>query len=170
MIRRVVLATLALWVLAGCSKDETAPSVTPPPEVSSAPPSTAVTLYFSAAQGLNPGASGQPAPVRVRLFELKNSAGFNRADYFALAERAQQTLGSDLLDQEEVLLQPGEQLNLERELNPATRQIGLVVGYRELDQAQWRSVLGVPPRDYQISLDVRAIRADAVPPSTRTAP
>ena len=30
MIRRVLLATLGLWVLAGCSKDETAPSVAPP--------------------------------------------------------------------------------------------------------------------------------------------
>lgn len=169
MIRRVLLTTLGLWVLAGCSKDETAPSVAPP-EVPPAAASTAVTLYFSAAQGLNPGATGQPAPVRVRVFELRNSAGFSRADYFALAERAQQTLGGDLLDQEEVLLQPGEQLNLQRELNPATRQIGLVVGYRELDRAQWRSVLAVPPRDYQISLDVRAIRADAVLSPTRTAP
>jgi len=58
-----------------------------------------------------------------------------------------------------VLLQPGEQLSVERPLDPATRQIGLVVGYREIDQAQWRSVLPVPPRDYQISLDVRAVRS-----------
>lgn len=165
MIRTLWLTTLSLLLLAGCSKDEVAPPVTP-----QAPASTAVTLYFSAAQGLNPGAGGQPAPVRVRLFELRNSAGFSRADYFALAEHAPQTLGSDLLDQEEVLLHPGEQLGITRELNPATRQIGLLVGYRELDQAQWRSVLAVPPRDYQISLDVRAIRADAVQPSTRTAP
>src|SRR5690606_31047819 len=123
-----------------------------------------VTLYFSAAAGLNPGASGSPAPVRVRIYELKNSATFARADYFALAERAQATLGADLLDQDEVLLHPGEQLRIERPLDPATRQVGLVVGYREIDQAQWRSVLPVPPRDYQISLDVRAVRSAVATP------
>lgn len=153
-------AIAALSLLAACSKDA------PPAEVAApaAPAAPDVSLYFSAAAGLNPGAGGEAAPVRVRLFELKNAAAFERADYFALAERAQATLGADLLDQDEVLLRPGQQLHLRRPLDPATRQVGLVVGYREIDRAQWRSVLPVPPRDYQISLDVRAVRsAEAAP-------
>jgi len=152
-----LIAALALVLLGACSKDA-------PVEPAAADPASGITLYFSAAAGLNPGATGTPAPVRVRLYELKNSAAFARADYFALAERAQATLGADLIDQDEVLLQPGEQLRLERPLNPATRQLGLVVGYREIDQAQWRSVLPVPPRDYQISLDVRAVRSAVATP------
>ena len=86
-----------------------------------------------------------------------------------MAERAQATLGADLIDQDEVLLQPGGQLRLERPLDPATRQVGLVVGYREIDQAQWRSVLPVPPRDYQISLDVRAVRSAVATPQPEPA-
>lgn len=152
-----LIAALTLVLLSACSKDA-------PIAADSADSGSAVTLYFSAAAGLNPGAGGTPAPVRVRLYELKNSAAFARADYFALAERAQATLGADLIDQDEVLLQPGEQLRLERPLDPATRQVGLVVGYREIDQALWRSVLPVPPRDYQISLDVRAVRSAVATP------
>lgn len=76
----------------------------------------------------------------------------------------------DLLDQDEVVVQPGQQLSIQRDLDPATRQIGLLVGYRELDRAQWRTVLSVPPRqasEYQISLDVRAVRAHlSVSPSS----
>lgn len=154
-----LIAALTLVLLSACSKD-----AAQAPAADSAASGSAVTLYFSAAVGLNPGAGGTPAPVRVRLYELKNSAAFARADYFALAERAQATLGADLIDQDEVLLQPGEQLRLERPLDPATRQLGLVVGYREIDQAQWRSVLAVPPRDYQISLDVRAVRSAVATP------
>ncbi|MBA5708127.1 type VI secretion system lipoprotein TssJ [Pseudomonas fulva] len=154
-----LVAAMSLVLLAACSKDTPAAAV-----ANEVPERAAVTLYFSAAAGLNPGPGGAPAPVRVRLFELKNSAAFARADYFALAERAQATLGADLIDQDEVLLQPGGQLRLERPLDPATRHIGLVVGYREIDQAQWRSVMPVPPRDYQISLDVRDVRsAEATP-------
>lgn len=152
-----LIAALTLVLLSACSKDA-------PIAADSAASGSAVTLYFSAAAGLNPGAGGTPAPVRVRLYELKNSAAFARADYFALAERAQATLGADLIDQDEVLLQPGEQLRLERPLDPVTRQVGLVVGYREIDQALWRSVLPVPPRDYQISLDVRAVRSAVATP------
>ncbi|HKS13184.1 MAG TPA: type VI secretion system lipoprotein TssJ [Pseudomonas sp.] len=156
-----LIAAAAFALLSACSKDApVAPAADP------VAPGPGITLYFSAAPGLNPGAGGTPAPVRVRLFELRNSAAFARADYFALTEGAQAALAGDLLDQDEVLLHPGEQLRLARTLDPATRQLGLVVGYREVDQAQWRSVLPVPPRDYQISLDVRAVRSAVAAPQT----
>ncbi|NWA04923.1 type VI secretion system lipoprotein TssJ [Pseudomonas gingeri] len=165
MIHRVLLAAAATLLLSACARDAAAPAPVDAPIADSA----TLVLNFHAIAGLNPGANGAPAPVRVRIFELKNTANFSRADYFALAERAQATLGADLIDQDEVLVQPGEQLSVERPLNPATRQVGLVVGYREIDQALWRNVLNVPPRqvtDYQISLDVRAVRSAV----ERTAP
>jgi type VI secretion system protein VasD len=162
MISRVVLAVAIALLLTACAKDE---APTPVDVASPAADTAAIELHFHAIAGLNPGAGGQPAPVRVRIFELKNPATFARSDYFALADRAQATLGADLIDQDEVLIQPGEQLSIERTLNPATRQIGLLVGYRELDQALWRTVLSIPPRqysEYQISLDARAVRSAVV--------
>lgn len=158
---RSAVAALFIMLLAACAKDA-------PPAADATPGANPLTLNFQAIAGLNPGASGQPAPVRVRIFELKNTANFNRADYFGLVERASATLGPDLIDQDEVLLQPGEQLSIQRSLDPATRHVGLVVGYREIDQAQWRAVLDVAPgqrREYQISLDVRAVRTDAAIPT-----
>ncbi|NWB85945.1 type VI secretion system lipoprotein TssJ [Pseudomonas gingeri] len=169
MIHRVLLAAALTLLLGACAKDAAAPAPADAPVADSATAS----LHFHAIGGLNPGADGVPAPVRVRIFELKNSANFNRADYFALADRAQATLGADLIDQDEVLVQPGEQLDIERALNPATRQVGLVVGYREVDQALWRTLLTIAPKqlnDYQISLDVRAVRSAIVVTPTRTAP
>jgi len=162
MIPRFLLAVASLLMLAACTKDVAEPQASAA-EVEAN--SGAVELHFHAIAGLNPGANGQAAPVRVRIFELKNAATFGRSDYFALADRAQSTLGLDLLDQDEVMVQPGQQLSIQRDLDPSTRQIGLLVGYRELDRAQWRTVLNVPPRqytEYQISLDVRAVRADVV--------
>ncbi|MCT8962727.1 MULTISPECIES: type VI secretion system lipoprotein TssJ [Pseudomonas] len=162
MIPRFLLAVASLLMLAACTKDVAEPQASAA-EVEAN--SAAVELHFHAIAGLNPGANGQAAPVRVRIFELKNAATFGRSDYFALADRAQSTLGLDLLDQDEVMVQPGQQLSIQRDLDPSTRQIGLLVGYRELDRAQWRTVLNVPPRqytEYQISLDVRAVRADVV--------
>lgn len=160
MIPRFLLAVATVLLLTACAKD----AANPQSEEDEAD-TAAVELHFHAINGLNPGATGQPAPVRVRIFELKNAATFGRSDYFALAERAQATLGADLIDQDEVLVQPGQQLSLQRDLDPSTRHIGILVGYRELDRSLWRTVLNVPARqytEYQISLDVRAVRSDVV--------
>ncbi|MGY4491409.1 type VI secretion system lipoprotein TssJ [Pseudomonas sp. TE3610] len=151
------LAVAATLLLAACAKDP-APAIA---DKTAAP----LVLHLQSIAGLNPGADGRPAPVRVRLYELKNAAVFARADYFALADHAQATLGADLLDQDEVLVQPGEYRQVVRQLNPATRQLGLVVGYRALDQALWRDVITVSPGaggELQISLDVNAVRSAAV--------
>ncbi|MFK3798486.1 type VI secretion system lipoprotein TssJ [Pseudomonas sp. NPDC088444] len=167
MFRKVVSAAAMALLLVACAKNAESP-----PPVDKAADATTLALHFTAAAGLNPGANGQPAPVRVRIFELRNTANFSRADYFALAERAQSSLGADLIDQDEVLLQPGQQLTVDRTLNAATRQVGLVVGYREIDQAQWRVVLDVVPRttnEFQIVLDKRAISSTPSVPSTRPA-
>lgn len=165
MIFRFLLTTATVLLLTACTQDDTTPQA-PEEEADTA----AIELHFHAIAGLNPGTNGQPTPVRVRIFELKNAATFRRSDYFALADRAQSTLGLDLIDQDEVQILPGQQLSIQRELDPATRQIGLLVGYRELDRAQWHTVIRIAPRqynEYQVSLDVRAVRsAIVVPPSS----
>ncbi|WP_025130795.1 type VI secretion system lipoprotein TssJ [Pseudomonas sp. PH1b] len=160
MIQRL-LTLVAMLVLAACAKDA-------PPAAEAAregPGATTVELDFLAVTGLNPGPDGQATPVRVRLFELKNPATFMRSDYFALAERAQATLGPDLIDQDEVLVRPGDRFTLKRTLDPATRTLGLLVGYREVDQALWRvGVYAVPHKlnRSQIVLDVRSVSAELV--------
>ncbi|WP_434771507.1 type VI secretion system lipoprotein TssJ [Pseudomonas entomophila] len=157
------VAALAVMLLSACS------SAPPMPQQAPSPDKTRVNLRFTADSALNPGAEGVPAPVRVRIYELRNEGTFTRADYFALTDQAQVTLGTDLLDIDDVLLQPGARLQVQRVLNPATRQIGLVVGYRDIDRAQWRQVLQVPPRDHYISLEARAVRSNVVTPQSASA-
>ena len=166
MIQRL-LTLVAMLVLAACAKDAPAPAE---PTQETQPGATTVELHFQAVAGLNPGPDGQGTPVRVRIFELKNPATFMRAVYFALAERAPATLGPDLIDQDEVLVKPGDQFSLKRTLDPATRQVGLLVGYREVDQALWRVSVNTAAHlnnSYQIGLDVRAVSAElAASPSS----
>lgn len=159
---RVVAPIAALALLLGACSSTPAGKAPEAQPIQAAAEDGTVILNIHAAAGLNPGASGQPAPVRVRIFELKNTAAFNRADYFALAERASDALGPDLIDQDEVLIRPGETRRVERKLNPATRQIGLVVGYREIDRALWRTVLSANALEYRIELDPQAVRSTPV--------
>lgn len=158
MFRRVVLAAALALMLISC-----ADNVESPQPVEKTEEGTAITLHFNAVEGLNPGVSGHPAPVRVRVYELRTSAGFLRADYFTLVEHPRTALGPDLIEYDEVLISAGQKVRVDRELNPGTRKVGLVVGYREVDQALWRTVLTVTPRhvnEFAVGLDVRAVRSD----------
>lgn len=146
---RTLLAVLAL-VLTACASE-------PPP-----PAPTVVRLQVQAAADLNPGPAGQPAPVRVRLYELKSGATFSRADYFSLVEAANATLSSDLVEQDELLIQPGEQLILDRTLDEQSRLLGFVVAYRNLDDSVWRQLINIPPHQtsvLNVTLGARAITA-----------
>ncbi|MFS2128136.1 type VI secretion lipoprotein TssJ, partial [Pseudomonas sp. Pseusp97] len=57
-----------------------------------------------------------------------------------------------------------------RRLEPATRQVALMVGYRDLDRAQWRSVLqpvAGQASSYRIELGANAVRVVALEQPSR---
>ncbi len=132
------------------------------------PRPTVVVMYIQAAADLNPSAGGQATPVRVRLYELKSGAAFGRADYFSLVDAASTTLSTDLVAQDELLIQPGQQLTLERTLDEQSRLLGLVVSYRELDSAVWRQLVSIPSNEttpLTVSLTARAISTASTEPA-----
>ncbi|WP_061238829.1 type VI secretion system lipoprotein TssJ [Ectopseudomonas composti] len=133
-LRPVLLGLMLTGLTSGCSKDAME-------EASPAHGSTTVVLQLRADDELNPTTDGYSAPVRVRLLELRSAATFSRTDYFSLAERAEAMLGGELVAEDEWLVHPGQTRELTRKLAPSTRHLGLLVGYREIDRAQWRLVL-----------------------------
>lgn len=149
-----VLLGLLLAVLnSGCSKDAME-------DTAAEPGPTSVVLQLRAGDELNLTTDGYSAPVRVRLLELRSAAAFSRTDYFSLAERAAATLGGELVAEDEWLVHPGQTRELTRALDPSTRHIGLMVGYREIDQAHWRVVLEPKPGalgHYRIDLGTNAV-------------
>lgn len=129
----------------------------PPP-----PDPTLVRMQFQASADLNPSGSGQPAPVRIRLYELKSGATFSRADYFSLVESPGSTLGADLVEQDELLIQPGEQLIIDRTLDDQSRLLGFIVAFRDLDDSVWRQLVNIPLHKttvLNVSLGARAVTA-----------
>ncbi|WP_268798951.1 type VI secretion system lipoprotein TssJ [Pseudomonas huanghezhanensis] len=154
MFRRFLLMAVAVLLMTSCASDSE-------PE---GPQPLSIALHFVAQAGVNPGSTGEPAPVRVRIYELKNDASFLRVDYFSLVERSQAVLDADLVDQGEALIHPGEQKIIGRTLHPDTVYVGLAVAYRDIDNAQWRTVLTVLPQQanaFLINLDALGVRSDA---------
>ncbi|MBS1135067.1 MAG: type secretion system-associated lipoprotein [Burkholderiaceae bacterium] len=63
----------------------------------SAPKPVVVKLTIEASADANPDTRGRPSPVTVKLFELKSSASFEKADFFSLFDRERETLGPELV-------------------------------------------------------------------------
>src|SRR5690349_6205378 len=122
--RRVLLPLLPALALASCGGPK-------PPAV--------VTLTMIGSADQNPGTSGSPSPVAVRIYQLTQTAKFERGDVFALTEHEQQTLGQDDAGSQEFVLSPGETQTKTFEAKTGVQTIGVVVLYRDIDNSQWRA-------------------------------
>lgn len=101
---------------------------------------TKLDITVTAEAGVNPDDKGRAAPILVRIYELKSEASFESADYFSLHASDKTVMGADLLVREEFILRPGEVKKIRRMSHPELTAIGVVAGYRELAQTEWRVV------------------------------
>lgn len=101
---------------------------------------------IEAVESVNPDSLGRPSPLQVKIFQLAAKDKFEAADYFALAEASEATLGADMLGVQAIMLPPGERRPYEGEFDPGTRYIGVIAGYREIHQAQWRDIVEMPEK------------------------
>jgi type VI secretion system protein VasD len=106
----------------------------------SAPKPVVSTLQITieAAADVNPDTRRRASPVTVRVYALKTTAAFDSADFFALFEKDQATLGAEMLSKEEMLLRPGESKVLSLKLGPEAKSIAYFAAYRDLEKASWR--------------------------------
>jgi len=109
----------------------------PPPEPA------ALDMQINASVDVNPDMQGRPSPIILHIMELNSTEQFNRLDYMSLTQPSGAALGPELLGKNQLVLQPGESRALPMELNPQTTVIGLVAGYRDIDNATWRTSLPV---------------------------
>jgi type VI secretion system protein VasD len=144
--RRVLLLALAsagLAALGACS---------------SAPKPLAAKITLEASANLNPDQKGRPSPVTVKIFELKSVAGFEKADFFSLFDRDRETLGAELVGRDELVLKPGDKIVQDRKLAPDVAFVGILVGYRDLERAQWRLSIPVATLRKPVTVQIDAAR------------
>lgn len=108
-------------------------------------PATRVLLQIEAAGNINPDSTGKPSPVLFRIYRLREQSGFKGADFFALFSHDKATLAGELVGKQEFLLKPGETKPLTLQPEEEAGFIGLLAGFRQLDNAQWRAVVLVKP-------------------------
>lgn len=136
MARWVVGLVVPCLVLAACGGS-------PPPPAPPAP--TVVELNLKAAPDSNPTASGQGAPVALRIYQLGSTTSFEGAEFFQLFNGDAEILKSDVVKRDDVLLAPGQTRTITIEPTDAVKAIGVFAAYRDFRHATWRGTAEVPP-------------------------
>ncbi|AOJ72706.1 hypothetical protein WT60_18730 [Burkholderia sp. MSMB617WGS] len=104
-----------------------------------------LTVKIKVSDGSNPDEYERPAPVMVRLYELKSAGAFENADFFTLQSDSRKVLGDDAIAVDEFVMRPGDTRDVHRRANSAATSIGVLVGYRELGKSVWRAVHKLRP-------------------------
>ena len=131
LARGLLLGCILLVSVSGCSWFSE-----PPLE----PLDPHLTLTLQASLDTNRNLYGRPSPVLVRVFQLANSQAFQRATLSQLSTNPEQILRADFHGQEVFLLRPGQRYRYHFIPEPRTRDIGVIVEYRSIDEARWRVV------------------------------
>ena len=142
-LRQLLFVALAALPLADCA--------------SMAPKTTALKFLVTADNTVNPDERGNPYPIVVRIYELKQASQFNQLSYFELTNSDVTKLGSDLVAKREIELKPGDTQTFDRDTPIETHNIGVIAGFRNIDNAQWRAVAEIKPeRGNQVVIKVTA--------------
>ena len=114
---------------------------------SSTPYPTTVSMTISASASINPNSSSEPSPVVLRIYQLKSDSAFKAAEFSEMFYNDRKVLGGDLLGQKEFNVKPGGKLTYDDTVSPETRYIGIVAGFRDIDNATWRIIETATPAD-----------------------
>jgi type VI secretion system VasD/TssJ family lipoprotein len=118
-------------------------------------PARSVQLEVRADTGLNGGADRRPRKSVLWVYVLRNPAAFQRAGFDALYERAETTLGPELLAREKLNLTPGERYSVPLDLAPGARAIGVLVAYRDAIGDGWKALLPLAPAPVEAQADAK---------------
>ena len=124
-------------------------------------PARSVQITVRADRALNTDSKQQPRKTPLWVFVLRSTATFQKAPFEALYERAEATLGSELLGSEKLSLSPGESYQMALDLASSARAIGVLVAYREPDGEGWKALLPLAPGGTGAALPPLPVRIDA---------
>jgi type VI secretion system VasD/TssJ family lipoprotein len=106
--------------------------------------SRSLRLSIQAGRSLNTDKLQGSASLALRVYVLRDDQAFQRASFDSLYDNDEATLGTALLRRETLHLRPGETRELVLALAGEARLVAVFAAYRELERAQWRTVLVLP--------------------------
>jgi type VI secretion system protein VasD len=142
--RSAAMGLALMAVVAPLTACTSSGSPTSPELAAATPVARTLEITISAAPDLNPGPSGNPAPLSMQIYVLKSTGRFQSLDYFALKNSG---AGPDAVDTSTVSVRPGETKTVTVSSGLDGSYIGVAAGFREIDNAKWQAQTSIGSAD-----------------------
>lgn len=110
---------------------------------------TEVTKYnisIFASREANMNSIGEPAPLKINIFNLRSENEFMNLDFFSLHNNPTSVLGSNLLSHKQIyLLSENEPVNISGEVTSEYNYIGISGEFQDLNNKTWRTIIPIEP-------------------------
>jgi type VI secretion system protein VasD len=113
----------------------------PPPAPCKAEP---LGLHIEAAPQVNLDEKGKPLPTTLRIYQLKDTAKLDVATFDDLLDHDKDTLGSDLVSAQEVVINPGERIDPTIVRQADADFVGVMALFRNPAGTFWRLARPLP--------------------------
>ena len=107
---------------------------------------TDLKLSFHAVAVINRDDKKRPSPLFLRMYELKSTKQFEKANFIDLFERDSEVLGADLVAKQTLKrLTPGDERSDNFVLKPETRYVGLFAEFLQYKDAKFKILIPIAP-------------------------
>lgn len=145
-IRSFLALVSVTLLLSGCSSNRS-------PVGAALNLNTDLRLVISAEREINPDHTQRPSPVVIRLYELKDVAAFDKADFVDIYERDQELLSNSLVTRHLLKpIVPGEERQERLVLKPDTTHVGLFAEFSQYRGASYK--VAFPVTQHNVFKDV----------------
>lgn len=109
---------------------------------------TDLTLSFKVESDINPDENKTPSPLFVRMYELKSTKLFKKANFIDIYEQDKKMLGADFISVVKLKrLKPGEDRENSFVLDKKTRFVGLYAEFLKYKSARYKMIIPVVQHD-----------------------
>lgn len=110
---------------------------------------TDLEIKFKVDSDVNPDDDKKPSPLFVRMYQLKSTKMFSRANFIDLYEKDKEVLGADMISKQVLRrVKPGESRNENFILNKNTRYIGLYAEFLQYKKSSYKLLIPVVPENF----------------------
>ena len=134
---KATLSILSLFMLASCSTLNS-------PVGGFFKLDTDLALTFKVDADINPDDKKTPAPLFIRLYELKTTKTFEKANFLDIFEKDKQVLGADMLAKHRLKrLLPGENSEITIVLDKSTQYVGVFAEFLQYKNSTYKVMMPV---------------------------
>lgn len=128
-----------------------------------------VTLNIYAADNINPNENGNPRPVRVQLYQLKNEVRMENATYDQILNNAKETLEDDVLKVDELSIFPNDLVEVKFERIKDASHLAGVALFHSPRGNSWKTFFEFPLPPGEVACGGRETEAGAPEPDPKVA-